>query len=81
MTPSKVEIHSPIDNTPPSPGYQIYLKVLLNKITNNSNLSGLKVHLILSNLTQIGCICKDKVDCLRLWHGIRNKIKKRKSDK
>ena len=81
MTPSKVEIHSPSDNTKPSPGSQIYLKVLLNKIANNSNLSGLKVHLILSNLTQIGCICKDKEDCLRLWYGIRNKIKKRKSDK
>ena len=50
MTPSKVEIHSPSDNTKPSPGSQIYLKVLLNKIANNSNLSGLKVHLILSRL-------------------------------
>ena len=34
MTPSKVEIHSPSDNTKPSPGSQIYLKVLLNKIAN-----------------------------------------------
>ena len=51
----------------------LFLKVLLNKIANNSNLSSLKVHLILSNLTQIECICKDKADRLRIWHGIYKK--------